>query len=88
MNGKENYLRCFIKLNDFDEIVSESAEQYSKELVQMKGDKLSFFLRARTLLKRKYLTDGLECAEKLYEMDPSGENLLLIKEIKEIIQKK
>ena len=75
-------------MNDFDEIISESAEQYSKELVQVKGDKLSLYLRARTLLKRKYLTDSLEYANKLYEMEPNQENLLFVKEIKEIIKKK
>ena len=75
-------------MNDFDEIISESAEQYSKELVQVKGDKLSLYLRARTLLKRKYLTDSLEYANKLYEMEPNQENLLFVKEIKDIIKKK
>ena len=65
----------------------EFAEQYSNDLLKNENN-LRLFLRAKTLLKRKYITDSLEYAQKLYEADPSEDSKNLLNEIKEKLANK
>jgi hypothetical protein len=60
VKAKQNFLRCFNKLTNFEDSLSETAENYSKQLLKQQPDDIvNIFLRARVLMQRKYLTLAL-----------------------------
>ena len=69
--AKTNFLRCFIKLHEYDEAASELAEKCSKQLLEKERNQLHLLLRVKTLAQRKYIDDSYDLALEMVKEYPN-----------------
>ena len=91
IKAKQNFIRCFIQLENNDSKDQEFARSYANEVCndQTLQVHLNLYQKAKVLFKIRYLSDALESANKAMEFGSTDFCLDLIKQIqKEIDMKK
>ena len=85
--GKQNFLRCFIKIKDHDEPTIETAWKFVNQLFDKEQTQLHYFLKSKIMIQRKYVSDGLELAKEMVNKFPNEEAKVALEGIKKQVAK-